>query len=153
VLVSVTGISIRQKRLEIDGEEAYYCHEEDVIHMPYHERFYSTPNRSNDVAFASVLAHELFHWTGHESRLSRKFGKYGTPDYAFEELIAELGSAFVCSELDIAYTGIPENAGYIENWLQRLRDDPKAIFKASSQAMKAKQFLAQDKQEEDTLVA
>ena len=66
------------------------------------------------------------------------------PEHAFEELVAELGSAFVCSELNFAYDGVDDYAGYIDSWLRILRDDPNAIFKAWSQANKAKRFLMPD---------
>ena len=138
--------------LIIDGDRAFYNPDNDVIYMPSQSLFQNTIYRNKDLGFAGVLAHELVHWTGHESRLNRKKGDKDSADYAFEELVAELGSAFICSEIDIAYTGIPENAGYIENWLQRLRDDPKAIFRASSLAMKAKTLLLPVTQEDETLV-
>ena len=140
--------------LTIEGDRAYYHREMDCIYMPTQNLFFDTHFRNREIGFASVLAHELVHWTGHVDRLDRKMAHKGTSEYAFEELVAELGSAFICSELDIAYSGIPENAGYINSWLKSLRDDPKAIFKASGLAMKAKRYLVPETQEEDnSLVA
>ena len=86
--------------------------------------------------------HELTHWTGHKSRLDRdKKGKFGDPLYAFEELVAELGAAFLCSSLGVSKEVREDHTKYIKSWLKALKDDKRAIFKASSQASKAVEYL------------
>lgn len=75
----------------------------------------------NHEAYISTLAHELTHWTGHESRLNRTYGKkYGDADYAFEELVAELGSAFICAKNGINTYERDDHASYINDWLSAL---------------------------------
>ena len=83
------------------------------------------------------------HWTGGESRLDRMQNDLTTSkeSYAFEELIAELGSAFLCAQLGIKQHGRNDHALYLKSWLQALRNDKKYIFKASSQAQKAIDYL------------
>ena len=84
--------------------------------------------------------HELTHWTGHKSRLDRDLkNKFGSKDYAFEELIAELGSAFLMAELGIV--GDVQHESYIASWLQALKNDKRYIFKAAASASKAHQYL------------
>jgi antirestriction protein ArdC len=117
------------------GNRAYYSPSADAITMPIHSAFIEYNK------YDGVLAHELTHATGHTSRLNRDFsGRFGSDAYAFEELIAELGSAFLCASLGI----VPElqhNASYIASWLKVLKDDKKAIITASSQAQKACNFV------------
>ena len=133
----------------IEGERAAYHPTRDCVFMPDRDKFFDTRYTSADTGFAAVLAHELTHWTGHKSRLNRNASlDKKSSSYAFEELIAELGSAFICSELGIQYNGLDGHAGYIEGWLSHLEDDNRAIFRASSEAMKAKQFLIPDTTEE-----
>ena len=89
-----------------------------------------------------VALHELTHWTGAKHRLARDFAKrFGSETYAFEELIAELGSAFLNAELGFAASMIPNHAGYIESWLKVLKNDKRAIFTAASQASKAHSYI------------
>jgi len=115
---------------------AYYVPSKDEIYLPSRESFI-TPSH-----FYSVALHELTHWTGHSSRLARDFsGRFGTQSYAFEELVAELGAAFLTSEIGAVNHTLPDHAGYIENWLKVLRNDKKAIFTAASQASKAHRFI------------
>lgn len=91
-------------------------------------------------AYWQTLAHELTHATGHKTRLDRQFGKrFGDSAYAAEELVAELGSAFVCARL-----GMPagfRSSSYIESWLRVLKADSKAIFTAASHATKAADWI------------
>lgn len=121
----------------IEGNNPAYQSDADTIVMPPLEAF-----EASEHYYASYL-HELTHWTGHKSRLDRDYGKkFGKQSYAFEELIAELGSAMLGS-----YTGIdletPNHAGYIASWLQILENNHSAIFTASSQAMKAFKWLTE----------
>jgi antirestriction protein ArdC len=84
--------------------------------------------------------HELVHWSGAKHRLDRELkGRYASPDYAFEELVAELGASFLCQDLGIQ--GDLRHAGYIQSWLKACRDDSRAIFKASALAQKAADYV------------
>ena len=101
------------------------------------------PNTFIDEDLANgTIAHEIIHSTGHKSRLARegvvKFDKWGSHQYSFEELIAELGSLFLCAELGLMTEDTQDNsAAYIESWLKVLKDNPSWIYKASQQASKA----------------
>ena len=100
------------------------------------------PTCTRQEAYYSTLSHELIHWTGHPSRLDRSKGKkFGDQAYAAEELIAELGAAFFCCELDITAELKQDHASYIANWLQVLKNDKTFIVKASSEASKAVGYL------------
>lgn len=117
------------------GESAYYERIADRVTMP------STAFVS-DAAYSSVLAHELIHATGAPSRLNRKKGeKFGDNDYAFEELVAELGSAFLCAQFGISSDYGLQHESYLAGWLKVLGNDNKAFFKASRQADKAFQLM------------
>jgi len=100
------------------------------------------PQASICESFYAVALHELTHWTGHTSRLTRDFGeRFGDETYAFEELIAELGASFVCADLGLAAVTLNDHARYIEGWFSVLRRDKKALFTAASQAAKAHDYL------------
>jgi antirestriction protein ArdC len=94
-------------------------------------------------SFYSTLAHESAHWTRHPSRLDRDFGRkrFGDEGYAMEELVAELGAAFLCASLELTPEPREEHASYIESWLKALRDDKRAIFHAAAHAQRAADFL------------
>ena len=124
------GIDIRY-----GGERAYYAPGPDRIQMPPFQTFESAP------AFFSTLAHESVHSTGHRDRLDRSFGARGTPAYAREELVAELGSAFLCADLGIASSPRADHASYVGSWLELLEDEPRAVFDAATQAQQAVEFL------------
>ena len=117
------------------GTRAYYAPGPDRIQMPPFETFESRQ------AFLSTLAHEHCHASGHPSRLGRDFGPPGTPKYAREELVAELGSAFLCADLGIASAPRADHASYIASWLKLLEDEPRAVFDAATQAQQAVEFL------------
>ena len=127
------------ERLGIDirygGERAYYAPGPDRIQMPPFQTFESAQ------AFFSTLAHESVHSTGHRDRLGRRFGTRGTPEYAREELVAELGSAFLCADLGITSTPRADHASYVGSWLELLKDEPRAVFDAATQAQQAVEFL------------
>ena len=121
--------------LKHGGSEAYYSKSRDFIVMPVRESF------ANLDFYYSTAYHEICHWTGHPNRLHRKFGaRFGDHDYAFEELVAEIGAAFLG-----ASTGIPfeemRHPGYIDSWLQILKQDKKAIFTAAAKAQTAADFV------------
>jgi antirestriction protein ArdC len=90
--------------------------------------------------FYNVAFHELTHWSGHKSRLDRDLkNRFGSQSYAAEELIAELGAAFLCAEF--GFDGDVRNAGYIASWIELLTADKRAFFTACSQASKAADYL------------
>lgn len=117
------------------GTRAFFSPLRDEIRLPDRHRF----DRPED--FYAVAFHELTHWTGHKSRLARDFGKrFGTEEYAMEELVAELGAAFLCAETGV--DGKAEfHANYVESWLRVLRNDKRAIVTAASAACKAAEFV------------
>ena len=92
----------------------------------------------------ATLAHELTHWTKHEKRLARDFGRkrFGDEGYAMEELVAELGAAFVCADLALTPAPRAEHAAYIPSWLKALKDDKRAILAAAAHAQRAADYLA-----------
>jgi antirestriction protein ArdC len=105
--------------------------------MPGFDQF---PDR---VDYYSVLAHECAHWTSHASRCDRQLGKrFGDAAYAVEELIAELGSAYTMSGLELELTPREDHAQYLQSWLRVLKADKRAIFTAASKAQQAADFLA-----------
>ena len=122
--------------IKIGGAQACYIPSRDEIHLPAREAFI------NPEAFYSTAMHEMTHSTGHKSRLDRDFsGRFGTEAYAFEELIAELGSAFLNADLGILNTTLPDHADYLTNWIGILKGDKKAITTAAAQASKAHGFI------------
>lgn len=137
IFVSRTVASIQH-----GGDRAFYRPSADEIHMPERDRFVGSPTSSATEAYYSTLLHELTHWTGHESRLARDLtGRFGDHAYAMEELVAELGAAFLCA--DLAITNVPraDHAAYIANWLEVLRSDKRAVFTAASKASAASDYL------------
>ncbi len=92
----------------------------------------------------STVLHELVHASDHVKRLNREgitraSKKFGDPVYAFEELIAEIGSAFLCAHLGI--TGDLQHESYVDGWLSKLKSDKKALFSACRQAREASEYL------------
>jgi antirestriction protein ArdC len=93
-------------------------------------------------AYYATLAHESTHWTGAKHRLNRDMtSRFGEQAYAMEELVAELGAAFIVSNLGLTSEPRPDHAGYIASWLQVLKNDKRAIFTASSKAQTAADYL------------
>ena len=119
------------------GTRAFYALEPDYVQMPPFECFKDAESH------AATLAHELTHWTRHSSRLDRDLGRkrFGDAGYAMEELVAELGSAFLCADLSITPEVRDDHASYIGNWLEVLKNDKRAIFSAASHASRAVEFL------------
>lgn len=124
-------------KVRYGGKEAYYSLERDAIHMPPRESF------DDMEGHAGILAHELTHWTRHPSRLNRDLGRkrFADAGYAMEELVAELGSAFLCADLKITPEVREDHACYIANWLTVLKNDKRAIFTAASHASRAVDYL------------
>lgn len=126
------------------GNIACYDRHTDEIRMPDRSRFVGSPTSSPTDAYYSTLLHELTHWSGASHRLDREFGKrFGDQAYAMEELVAELGAAFLCAELSITNEPRPDHAAYLAGWLTVLDRDPRAIFTAAKQAQDAAEYLAQ----------
>lgn len=121
---------------------ARYRPDLDCIEMPSPSWFFDTETRTAAQAYHAVLFHEMTHWTGPSHRCNREFGKrFGDQAYAFEELVAELGAAFLCAAFKIANEPRPDHAAYVASWLQILGNDPKAVFTAASRAHEAAEFL------------
>lgn len=115
---------------------AYYSPGEDRIHLPDFRLF------RDAVGYYAALAHETVHWTGAKRRLDRDLtGRFGSSAYAMEELVAELGAAFLCGELGLTTEPRPDHAAYIGSWLKVLKQDSRAIFTAASKAQQAADWL------------
>jgi len=114
--------------------KAYFHSTLDYINMPKFEDFRSS------LDYYSTLFHELVHWTGHKSRLERNFSRNKT-DYAIEELVAEMGSAFLMAQLGLEAQVRDDHASYIKSWLTALDNDSKFIFSAASAASKAINYI------------
>ena len=118
---------------------AYYSPREDCVCLPARERF----ERTED--YYSTVFHEFVHSTGHEKRLKRstlaESAGYGSNPYCKEELIAEMGAAFLCGLAEIVERTIDNSAAYLNNWLEQLRNDKMLIVQAAAQAQKAADFI------------
>ena len=124
------------------GDRAFYRRSSDHIQMPDETRFIDTDHGTRVQGYYAVLLHELTHWTSDKHRCDRQLGKrFGDNAYAMEELIAELGAAFLCAELNITSEPRPDHASYIANWLEVLKSDNKAIFAAAAKANQAVTYL------------
>jgi antirestriction protein ArdC len=132
-IVTAHGIKI-----EHGGDVACYYPTRDFIRMPQQAQF------TTEQAYYHVLAHEVTHWTGHTSRCDRKLleqGGFGSEGYAFEELVAELGSALVMSSLGMGDSQMPAHANYLKSWIKALQNDTGFILKAASKASAACTFI------------
>ena len=131
-LLDSKGVQIRH-----DCDQAAYYPKDDVVRMPVRKAF------KTDACYYSTLLHEVVHWTGHHSRLNRpgisKPLDFSKSTYAFEELIAEIGSAFLCAEFGLKCDLRHES--YVISWISELENDPKAIFATSALAWKARNYL------------
>lgn len=130
--IAHTGADIRY-----GGDRACYAIAADRISMP------PLPAFATQDDFYSTALHELVHYTRHESRLNRDCGRkrWGDEGYAIEELVAELGSAFLCADLGIGLTAREDHASYIASWLQVVKNDKRAIFQAAAMAERAADWL------------
>ena len=119
------------------GSRACYVPTTDDIHMPCIDFFHDAES------YYAVRAHETTHWTRHRSRLNREFGRkrFGDEGYAMEELVAELGSAFLSADLELTPEVREDHAAYIASWIKVLKNDKRAIFIAASHAQRATDFL------------
>lgn len=119
------------------GSRACYVPSTDHVHMPCIDFFRDAES------YYATLAHEVTHWTRHETRLNRDFGRkrFGDEGYAMEELVAELGSAFLSADLELTPEVREDHASYIASWIKVLKDDKRAVFTAASHAQRAADFL------------
>lgn len=126
-----------------NNNRAFYSPMEDYINVPSYDRF------EHPEEYYSTLFHEMTHSTGHESRLKRFVGSAknaskGSKAYSFEELIAELGAAFLCGHCGIVNKTIDNSAAYIDSWLKVLKEDKTAIIRAAGKASKAADYIRGD---------
>src|SRR5580700_2810227 len=130
--IAATGANVRH-----GGNRAFYSPASDHVQMPIIEAFRDAES------YYATLAHETTHWTRHPSRLDREFGRtrFGDEGYAMEELVAELGSAFLSADLELTPEVRDDHAAYIASWIKVLKNDRRAIFTASSHAQRAADFL------------
>lgn len=127
--IDATGADIRY-----GGNKAGFVPSWDIITLPNPSSF------TGQEQYEATALHELCHWSGHEKRLNRDLkNRFGTQAYAAEELIAELGAAFLCAHLGVQ--GELRHASYIQSWISLLKDDDRAIFTAASKASQAADFL------------
>jgi len=129
---AATGAVIRH-----GGDRAYYSVATDAIQLPPFEMFRDAES------YYATLAHETTHWTRHESRLAREFGRkrFGDEGYAMEELVAELGAAFLSADIGLTPEPRDDHAAYIASWLKVLKDDRRAVFTAAAHAQRAADYL------------
>lgn len=126
-----------QAEIRHGGDRAFYSPASDFVQMPPYIAFRDAES------YYATLAHEVTHWTRHPSRLDRSFGQscFGDEGYAREELVAEIGSAFLCCDLGIIPEPRQDHAAYLDHWLKVLKADKRAIFRAAAHAQRAVDFL------------
>ena len=129
---AATGAEIRH-----GGGDAYYAIGEDRVQLPPFGAF------ADPESYYATVAHECTHWTRHPSRLDRDFGRkrWGDPAYAREELVAELGAAFLCADLGLELTPREDHSAYLAHWLEVLENDKRFIFSAAAHAQRACDYL------------
>ncbi len=120
-------------------QKASYSPRQDILHMPVFESFDTAED------YYSVLFHELTHSSGHQSRLNRKgiteYSSFGSEEYSKEELVAEMGAAFLCGHCQIENKTLDNNAAYINSWLTELKSDQHLVVVAAAQAQKAADYI------------
>ena len=128
-IIEASGASIRHS-----GFQAFYSPPNDLIYLPAKTVFH------DEGSYYNTALHELSHWTGHASRLGRKLGRrFGESAYAMEELVAEMGAAFLAAHCHLE--GQLQHASYIASWLNVLQRDKRAVFVAAAQAQKSADYL------------
>jgi len=132
--------------LKFGGNRAFYSPSLDYVQLP-HLSIFITPEE-----YYSTLFHEYVHATGHEKRLGRKSilepSYFGSHDYSKEELVAEMGAAFLCGHAGIENSTIENSAAYIKGWLKALKNDKTLLVHAAGQAQKAADYILNRKPEE-----
>lgn len=135
--IAATGATIMHR-----GNRACYIPSADRIEMPPYGQFIDTPTASAAEGYYATVLHELIHWTSPPHRCDRDLGKrFGDHAYAREELVAEIGAAFLCAGLSITLEPRPDHAAYLASWLAVLKSDKRAIFTAAALAQKAVDWL------------
>jgi len=126
------------------GDRACYIPSRDSIMIPHRKNFNTVET------YYGTLFHEAVHSTGHENRLSRNAiaepHAFGSESYSKEELIAEIGSGFLCGMAGISSNTIQNQVNYIGHWLRKLSDDKKLIITAASQAQRACDYILDNMQ-------
>lgn len=138
------AIAATGARIVHSGTRAFYRPSTDDIYLPAREAFTGTDTSTATESYYSTALHELAHWTGHSSRLDRNFSRsqrFGDEAYAGEELVAELGAAFLCAQLGITNAPRADHAQYLAHWLKVLKADSRAIVRAASDAQKAADYV------------
>ena len=134
-------------KIEWDADSAYYSPMQDMVCMPNQRSFFK------DEQCYSTLFHELVHSTGHRSRLNRhekiKDHRFGSKDYSQEELVAEMGAAYLCGITNIEQETFDNNASYIHSWIRTFKNDPKVLVLAAAQAQKAVDYMLTNKKDID----
>jgi antirestriction protein ArdC len=142
---------VRASRAKINHDcvSAFYNSNDDFIGMPPKSEFFTAEG------YYSTMFHELGHWTGHQTRLARTFGrKFGDNAYAAEELVAELAAAFLTVKTGVVFEATDDHAKYLNVWSKKLLKNQNAIFVAAAAAQKAADFiLNKTKQNQTMLVA
>ncbi len=132
--------SDKESEIIYGGDEAFYNEKTDKIYSPRKEQFVNLPE------YYSTVLHELGHSTGHEKRLNRDLsGKRGSPEYAVEELRAEIASMFIEQDLGVecGENHIQNNSAYIQSWHSKIKEDPNILFKAIADAEKISKYVAE----------
>jgi antirestriction protein ArdC len=133
------------------SDAAYYAPKRDTVGMPARSLFHSPAE------YHSTLFHELTHSTGHANRLHREAFdnplQFGSESYSKEELIAEMGAAFLCGLCGIERETLSNSAAYLRTWIDRLRTDSKLVLSAASMAQKAADFISRNGETESTSAA
>lgn len=131
--INASGLKVNREDMQT---RAFYRPSEHEIHLPVPERF------KDETGFYATVFHEMIHATGHRTILDRKNNNmFGSEDYAIEELIAEMGSAFLCARFGIDNTHFNQSAAYIASWLEAIKEKPSTLQKAASAAGKAVDYL------------
>ena len=127
-------------RVEVGGSQPCYIPSRDQINMPKREAYIGNDDATSTQSYYGDFLHELIHWTGHKSRCNRLDDK-SKRGYAFEELVAEIGSVLLSVRLGVSPTVRPDHAKYLNGWLKALDDDQSYITDAAKLAQKAIDYL------------
>lgn len=137
-----TFVTATKAQVRRTGSCACYHIRDDYIELPERSRFVGSATSTATEAYSATLLHELVHWSGAEHRLARNLATATSKaEIAAEELVAEIGAAFLCADLWVSNEPRPDHAAYVANWLTLLKNDPRAIFTASRLATQAATYL------------
>ncbi|MEG3147170.1 zincin-like metallopeptidase domain-containing protein [Sphingomonas sp. RT2P30] len=136
-----TFVAATKAEVNRAGLMACYHIPGDYIEMPALARFTGSPTCTATEAYSATLLHETVHWAGARHRLNRFGEVVSKADLAAEELVAEIGAAFLCADLGVSNQPRPDHAAYVASWLRMLKNDTRAIFTASRLASQAAMFL------------